>query len=315
MSDSSTIARLVTLCEALAGRGLNLARVLTADQLEGAGISVPVAEQGLFLLLGNGGGAFWEQLEARGGDSDGSALADRLFEDREDHPIDLYSQALLSQALERHLPGVRFKILFPQNPQRRQHHDQLGSGSSPRHMPLQQLGRLAGWHQSSPLGSGMHPQWGLWYAYRVFVWLEIEPHALDDDPASVTHPLFYKESYKESDNESAKTSVSVPETAEPNTALSELCLTCASRACVTACPAKAILFGSNPDMQACAGYRCASDSDCADRCLAREACPVGSSVDDSSHPSYPRAQISYHYRVALESLRVWYAESEHKPSK
>ena len=309
MTDSSTIARLVALTEALAARGLNLARVLTADELEVAGIKVPVAEQGIFLLLGNGGGAFWEQFEASEGGRDGLALADRLFQDKENHPIDMYSQALLLKALEAHLPDVRFKILFPPNrPQKSSQHNPPKSGTKPQHMPLQQLGRLAGWHQPSPLGSGMHPNWGLWYAYRVFVWLEIEPSALDEDPVLASHPVF--------NQEIAKTSVSALETSETNAALSEHCLSCASRACVTACPAQAIVFGSNPDMQACAGYRCATDSTCADRCLAREACPVGSTAPSvNSHASYPRAQISYHYRVALESLRVWYAKSEPKLSK
>ena len=307
MTDSSTIARLVALTEALAGRGLNLARVLTTDELEVAGIKVPVAEQGIFLLLGNGGGAFWEHLEARDGDSDGPALADRLFQDKENHPIDTYSQALLSEALETHLPDVRFKMLFPQNrPSNRSQHNPSETASKPQHMPLQQLGRLAGWHQPSPLGSGMHPHWGLWYAYRVFAWLEIKPSALDEDPVLAALPVF--------NSEGAKTSVSALETSEPNTALNEHCLSCASRACVSACPAQAVVFGSNPDMQACAGYRCAADSTCADRCLAREACPVGSTApSDNSHTSYPRAQINYHYRVALESLRVWYAGTEHKP--
>ena len=306
----SNTARLVALSEALAGQGLNLARVLTADELEAANIRMPVTEKGIYLLLGNGGGAFWQQFEADEGDgsADGAnannTLADRLFAERKNHPashpVDTRSEALLLQALQQHLPRIRYRVLFPQ-------HLPPGSGVEPQHMPLQQLGQLAGWHQPSPLGSGMHQYWGLWYAYRVFVWLEIEPGALSDDPSLNRHPLFSTDS-------SRQTRASESGLSKEKATLSEHCLTCASRACISACPGEALAFGSNPDMQACTRYRCGADSACADRCLAREACPVGSAASDSPG-GYPRAQISYHYRVALESLRVWYAELEQKPAK
>ena len=34
---------------------------------------------------------------------------------------------------------------------------------------LQNLGQLLGWHTSSPLMIGIHPEYGLWSAYRVLM--------------------------------------------------------------------------------------------------------------------------------------------------
>ena len=126
---------------------------------------------------------------------------------------------------------------------------------------LQGLGQLAGWHHPSPFMVGIHPDWGSWFAYRAVV--------LADTDLPVTPPL---------------------KSASP-------CAHCASRVCVAACPADALRAGF--DLVACVAYRLTPDSSCRERCLARNACPVG------EDQRYSDAQTAYHYRQSLAALKAW----------
>lgn len=133
----------------------------------------------------------------------------------------------------------------------------------PTSVGLQRLGMLAGWHHASPFMVGVNDQWGSWFAYRAVV--------LADTSLAPTQPL---------------------DSASP-------CTDCATRICVSQCPARALDHGY--DLAACLAYRQEPDSGCRDRCLARNSCPVG-----AAH-RYSDDQISYHYGRSLQAIVKWRA--------
>ncbi len=102
---------------------------------------------------------------------------------------------------------------------------------------LRGLGRRLGWHHDSPLGTGVHPVYGTWFAYRLVL------AARTNLP--LTNPL----------------------------AAASPCDGCEQKPCMTACPATAV--GPVFNLQACATHRLQTLSGCASTCLARLACPAG----------------------------------------
>jgi len=162
---------------------------------------------GCLVLLGNGGRDFWDNLPEH--------------PEGQQHPLDAHAITCAETWVKEQWPGARYQVLYP----------------SSHPVGLQQLGKLAGWHGDSPLKLGINPVFGLWYAYRALLWLEI------DLPAT-----------------------SVPVFESP-------CLQCTERPCVSACPAGA-LEGPAKSLQPCVDYRLAPDSPCQFNCLARNRCPV-----------------------------------------
>ena len=131
---------------------------------------------------------------------------------------------------------------------------------------LRGLGKRLGWQHVSKLGIGIHPVLGTWFAYRVVV---------------AANTCF--------------------ETTSPD-ATESPCLSCSDKPCVAACPVGAVQEEGNFNLQACMEQRLKPDSSCADRCVAREACPVGGEY------RYGREQIAFHSAQSLRSLRE-FAES------
>ena len=129
----------------------------------------------------------------------------------------------------------------------------------PTVLGLQRLGTLAGWHHPSPFMVGIDPEWGSWFAYRAVVLADTQ---LPPTPRRVG--------------------------ASP-------CDTCASRVCVSACPAGALTNGF--DLKSCLAYRGSPGSACQDRCVARNTCPVG-----ADH-RYSDAQIRYHYGRSMKVIQ------------
>ena len=160
------------------------------------------------IMLANGGPTFWRafaQCGIQGAD-----------------PVDAFSRQLALRFAETYLQCPA-SILYP--------------GS--RALPLQQLGALVGWHHPSPLGIGIHPKYGLWFAYRAVLLV----HA--DLPVS---PL--------------------ASSASP-------CAACIERSCLSACPVQALAQPGKPDIQRCQDWRRQTNSRCAATCLSRLACPLG----------------------------------------
>ena len=140
--------------------------------------------------------------------------------------------------------------------------EMLYPGSLP--VPLQQLGVFAGWSHVSPLGMGINTGFGTWFAYRALFAL--------DSPLQVTVP---------------RASQGAP------------CDRCVEKPCRSACPAVAVRLEKSFALDRCVSYRLESDSSCADRCLARLACPVGQDW------RYDENQLVYHGRRSLDALRAW----------
>ena len=218
-------------------RGFSLCDLVPVHQLPAAvWLDEPLKTSGLLLLVGHGGKGFW------------TALKKKPYIQTTPHPVDHYSAESTHITLNECLPSVNSERLFPQ---------------ATCSVNLIALGECLGWHSASPLGMGIHHQFGIWSAYRALWWLDAEL----DEP-----------------------------TLEKITA-ADVCATCTSKACIAACPASSLAWGEMPNLGRCADYRLAPESACATTCLARIACPV------APKHRYCEEQMSYHYGLALSAIK------------
>ena len=128
---------------------------------------------------------------------------------------------------------------------------------------LQQLGVEAGWHNTSPFKVGINDKWGSWFAYRAVV--------LADTNFEVTE----------------------------RSKLKSPCPDCASKICMSSCPAGALDSGEL-NFNACIEYRKQNMSACKQTCLARISCPVGDEY------KYSDEQVKYHYTVSMKTIEKYY---------
>jgi len=173
----------------------------------------PTAADGLdsarcVLLVGNAGPEMWPVFSAGRRD--------------EPDPLDRWTRRVLAPIAERH--GAR--LVMPSD--------------GPPYAPFQRWARRVEPVHPSPLGLLIHPEYGLWHAYRAALLFEA-PMAV---PAAERHP--------------------------------SPCAACRGRPCLTACPVGAF-SEAGYDAARCrghlgtgAGAACLSGG-----CLARHACPVG----------------------------------------
>lgn len=202
---------LTNVAKCLQEVGLNLATALSAHAISpDTWIDTRIADGGTILLLGNGGQEFWQILQQN--------------YPQGEHPVDDYSAQASDAVLQKCLPTLERQLLFP-------------SADCP--LILQRLMTQAGWHSPSPLGMGMHAQYGLWSACRAVWWLNAELVAPEGVGTVVDH-----------------------------------CAHCEHKPCLAACPADALQLGRPPQLSRCADYRLQADSQCSATCVAREACPV-----------------------------------------
>ncbi len=201
---------------------------------------LPLSDYHFLVLTGHGGQRLWQ------------ALQEQRMETAD--PIDNYSSNLTKQFIRDYLDDASVYWLYP---------------NSPHLVPLQQLGETAGWSHPSPLGSGISPIYGVWFAYRT---------------AFLTNaPL------------SQKTNAPGPLP----------CDSCEDKPCISTCPVDAVQIDEFR-INNCVNYRLQPGSPCADRCLARMACPY------FPQHQYTLEQIQYHYRQSLGSIRAWFAGNEQK---
>jgi epoxyqueuosine reductase len=197
----------------LAARGLNLHAVFDLDGLPAeVAAALPKGDPEhsfrQLILIGHGGRALWTSIRAARFSSD--------------DPVDDFSVAAVERWFDTRCAGRTHGIIYP------------GTAL----VPLQALGRLAGWHHDSPLGLGINARWGTWFAYRV---------ALLADTA-------------------------LPPTAawtEPSP-----CAACKDHPCITHCPGNA-LKGGTFALESCVRQRKLAVSVCRASCPARIACPIG----------------------------------------
>jgi hypothetical protein len=167
-------------------------------------------------MVGVVGSAFWPIFKASS-----------FFQDGLPDPLDRWSRDIGTDLASR-WSGV---ALFPFD--------------GPPYHPFQQWATRAEPLQGSPLMLRIHPEFGLWHAYRFALAL---PAVLPDDLPAIT----------------------------PAMARSDLCLTCDGQPCLSACPVQAFT-GAAYQLDACSAHLHSADGgDCMQSgCLARRACPVG----------------------------------------
>lgn len=168
---------------------------------------VPLGDYQRLVLIGHGGRRMWDALQVWGM--------------KTEDPIDHYSITLTRQFIHDYLGDMPVLWLYPGT-------DYL--------IPLQQLGEAAGWSYPSPLGSGISPVFGVWFAYRA-------AFLIDGDL-----PLVLEES-----------------STSP-------CASCVHSPCIPTCPVGAVQQEAF-DIDGCVQQRLRPGSPCADRCPARLACP------------------------------------------
>lgn len=225
-----------------------LVKELPADLHEQLVQACPHTEQFRQLLLfGNAGPGFWHAAHQYLGDHPIPI---------EEHPLDQYASMVARQFMQREVgENVAYQILYP------------GAFT----VNLQSLGQLLGWHTSSPLMIGIHPEYGLWSAYRVLMLANTD----------------FASSLPESRHKAQLTDRI--RTKSP-------CESCQTRDCVQVCPAQA-MNEDGFDIERCLGYRKQINSRCQNTCVARLACPVGSEY------RYSAEQIHYHYSQSLRLMR------------
>ncbi len=165
------------------------------------------------VLIGNAGPAMWRAFaaattpEARSGDA---------------HPLDGWTRRVLTEVAS----ALGAKALFP--------------FTGPPYLPFQRWALRAGGVHVSPIGPLIHPEYGLWHAYRGA--LAFEQRLGLPAPPTDSSP----------------------------------CESCADKPCLRACPVAALTPGDY-DVPACVAHISSADGeDClGGGCLARRACPVG----------------------------------------
>lgn len=137
--------------------------------------------------------------------------------------------------------------------------------------PLQQLGELAGWGAPSPIGNSISAEYGLWFAFR----------------------------------SAFLTSIPLPVTQSEHRP--SPCLTCIDKPCQAACPAGAVLDAANRfQLNDCITHRLQEKSSCRIRCLARQACPIG------TQHQYSDWAIQQLYGHSLAAIASWKSKLEQK---
>lgn len=186
--------------------------------------------EGTLVMVGNAGPAMWDVFAARRAGGDG--------------PLDAWTRATIDPVAER----FGAKAIYPfERP----------------HPPFQQWARRAEGLASSPLGILIHPEFGLWHAYRAALVFPRWIPDFEDAPGEPASP----------------------------------CESCIEKPCLSACPVAAF----SPDaynVETCAGHlSSARGRTCLDNgCAARNACPVGREY------RYPAAQIRFHMAAFARSL-------------
>ena len=161
------------------------------------------------VLLGMGGSGLWGRIRQE------AYPEAELF--------DSASEKAVLEVCSRFWGGAKPRLLYP--------------GSAP--IPLQKLGRWAGWASPSPIGIDISPRYGPWFAYRAAFLVDA--------------PLDYTKTF----------------------AANSPCNDCESKPCIQACPAGAVTRDQTIAMDRCLPQRLVDPQGCGVSCRSRLACPVG----------------------------------------
>jgi hypothetical protein len=216
------------IAEAFADTGLLVRGGFAAND----GDELPAGPQGrpagAVVLLGNAGGELWPAFSAGRRD--------------EPHPLDEWARRTVEPIAAR----LAARAVYP--------------GDRPWH-PFQQWAMRAEPVSPSPIGLLIHPDYGLWHAYRAALLLDAVPADL---PARDDRP--------------------------------NPCTTCIGRPCLMACPVGAHTVAGF-DIGACEGHlRADRAPHCMELgCRSRDGCPVG------VEHRFPAEQVRFHLAAFLQS--------------
>jgi len=194
---------------------------------------LPGVRVGTMVLLGFTGSEQWGHYQRSAEASDGLP-----------HPLDRWSRRVIG-ALASEFGGVG-----------------LYADGTPPQLPFQRLALRSEPVHQSPIGLLIHPDWGLWHAYR--------------------GALAFRERLP-----------LIAQAAPPSP-----CATCADRPCLAACPVGAFSEARGYDIGACTNHlRGAAGAACVTAgCLARRACPV------TPPEPCTAAQNAFHMRAFLRAV-------------
>ena len=217
---------------ALSSHGLTLRgsfAPVAADQLPALPNGEQVAAVWMVGVIGSG---FWPHFKASSFYNDG--LPD---------PLDRWSRSM-GEELAARLGGI---ALFPFD--------------GPPYHPFQRWADRAEPTQPSRMMLRIHPDHGLWHAYRFALALPVAVHRTEPDTDDAAKPVRQEHN--------------VPVRSMPI----DLCARCSGQPCLQACPVGAYT-GDTFLLDACAGHlHSGHGADCMQGgCLARRACPVGSGM-------------------------------------
>lgn len=207
--------------EQLSVSGLNLQAVFNLSELPTAiveeikNFTSSFEHYTQLILIAHGGSLLWQKLKVYIQDS-----SEKLTD-----PVDHYTCFKTTEFFSQRFSVNEFELLYPYQ------------SKTSLWLPLQSLGEMAGWHNTSPFKLGINQEWGSWFAYRAVVL--VKSRYLPTKKIEQQSP----------------------------------CVSCQSKICITSCPAAAI---TQRDLllNQCLKYRLQPDSLCQNRCLARLACPV-----------------------------------------
>lgn len=189
-------------------------------------------------MVGVVGSGFWQHFKASS-----------FYQDGLPDPLDRWS-AHIGLALAAQQGG---RALFPFD--------------GPPYYPFQQWADRSEPTQSSPMMLRIHPQYGLWHAYRFALAL---PELDAQDATSLLHPQ--------------------------RASAADLCTRCSGQPCLQICPVDAF-SGSGYRVDACAAHlHTHPNGDCMQQgCLARRACPQGTEF------RYLQEHAAFHMRAFVKN--------------
>lgn len=213
---------------------------------------------GTLVVLGNAGSSLWATFAASG------------FLDGRPDPLDDWSTAIVTDLAQ----AFDGRALFP--------------FGGPPFQPFLRWAQKAEAVFPSPLGPLIHPEYGLWHAYRGALALSL---TLDLEPLETRIA-------RNVGQEAERHGRAMDDENRPQV-LGAPCLTCVEEPCLTSCPAQAVARESY-DVPRCIDYLVRHpDGPCMSYgCQARHACPVG------THFRYLPAQACHHMRVFVRNNRA-----------
>ncbi len=214
---------------AVAAHGLSLRGGFAPSAADAVPAVSPGTGTATILMVGNLGPEMWPHVAPH---IDGGR-----------HPLDRWTRAVIEPIAARF--GARAVFPFDEPP-----------------LPFQRWAKRAEGLSSSPVGVLIHPEYGLWHAYRAAL---LFPVAVEGVPVADAAP--------------------------------SPCESCEDKPCLSACPVAAF-SPAGYDVPACAGHLAsAAGAPChAHGCRARDACPVG-----RAH-RYGEDQIRFHMRAFSRAI-------------